>query len=472
MAPFKYSMITLAVAGALSLSGCGGGGSSSKDAETTRSVTGVVTGFGSVFVGGVRYETDLTDFTIDDMPGLESDLEVGMVVTVQGTVNSDGTTGTAVAIEYEEEVEGLVLANNVAADGTLNVMGQIVHIDDQTNLESHVDTVTSFEEIAVNHYIEVSGFSSGHGEIFATHIEVKRASLEDDDELEIKGIVSNHDAAAQTFMIGELTVDYSQATFDDFSEVMDGLYIEAESSQNLVDGILIADKLELEYDADDDDHDDIDEMEFEGVITAVNDDNSIIVNNITVLLNNDTDIEDGTIDHLMVGVKVSVEGEFNADGDFIAEEIEFKPEAELQLEGIVENVDADHNRLTVMGQTIVVTPSTLMEDDADDNDQTPERYFNVSDLSVGDWVEIDAYEDNTSGELIATQLERDDDDGDDQSLEGWVEDISIAGQITVSGIVVDVSALEGFSIMLGDYVEVEGTFNNGVFVANSLELDD
>ena len=138
MTPFKYSLITLAVAGALSLSGCGGGGGSNDPADTgtTRSVTGVITGFGSVFVGGVEYETDDTNFTIDDMPGLEDDLEVGMVVTLEGTVNPDGSTGNAVAIRYEAEVEGLVLANNIAIDGSLNIMGQTVYVDGQTNLES------------------------------------------------------------------------------------------------------------------------------------------------------------------------------------------------------------------------------------------------------------------------------------------------------------------------------------------------
>lgn len=475
MTPFKYSLITLAVAGTLSLAGCGGGGSSSGGSDstpTTRSVTGVITGFGSVFVGGVEYETDDANFTVDGASGLESDLEVGMVITLEGTVNPDGTTGTAVAIEYEEEVEGLVLANNVAVDGTLNVMGQTVHIDDQTNFESDVDTVMSFEDIAVNHYIEVSGFSSGSGEIYATHIEVKRASLEAGDELEVKGIVAAHDAGSLTFQIGELTIDYSTAMFEDFSEVSDGLYVEVESNQDLVDGVLIASEIELK-DAADNDHDDIDELEFEGVITAINDDTSIVVNNMTVRVNDDTEFENGSLDNLLVGTKISVEGEFDSNGAFIAEEIELKSEADVELEGMLEDVDAENNTVTVMGQVIVVTNLTLMEDEADDDGQTPERYFSVSDLVIGDWVEIDAYFDETRDALVATALERDDaDDSGHHSLEGKVEDNTVANQLTVSGITVDTSALEVLSVDIGAYVEIDGTFDSGVLSAVSIELDD
>ena len=135
----KYSTISIAIAGIIGLSGCGGGGGSSSG---TGSVTtsGVITGFGSVYVNGVEYETDGSSFSLDDGDdGIESEdeLEVGMVVTLTGTLNADGVTGTATHIEYDDELEGIVSASNVSNGiGTLVTMGQTVNVDADTEFEN------------------------------------------------------------------------------------------------------------------------------------------------------------------------------------------------------------------------------------------------------------------------------------------------------------------------------------------------
>jgi len=61
-----------------------------------------------VIVNGVHYSTTGTTITIDDQPGTESDLRVGQVVRVSGTVDVSGTTGTARSISFNNEVEGPV----------------------------------------------------------------------------------------------------------------------------------------------------------------------------------------------------------------------------------------------------------------------------------------------------------------------------------------------------------------------------
>ena len=59
MNTFQRKSLALAVFGALAFAGCGGGSSSSTGSTTGAGVkhTGVITGFGSVFVNGVEYET-------------------------------------------------------------------------------------------------------------------------------------------------------------------------------------------------------------------------------------------------------------------------------------------------------------------------------------------------------------------------------------------------------------------------------
>jgi len=474
MQPFKYKLTYLALAAALTATACGG----SNDSDTTAAsdtVTGVITGFGSVFVDGVEYETDNASFSLDGSAGSEDDLAVGMVVTLKGSVNADGKTGHASSISYDDDVEGRVLANNYLLDGTLDVMGQTVHITADTMLESKLAEVTGFEQIAVNNIVEVSGFSSGTGEIYATHVEVKKAKMETGDSIEVKGVIANHDSAAMTFTLGTLTVDYSNAILEDFSSIENGLYVEVKSHQDLRDGVMLASKIELENDGYKDERGDYDdEREFEGIIMSLNaDESSIVVNGQTVYYNQRTEFEYGTMADLAEGLRIKVEARFNNEGELVAEEIKFRKRAAFELEGSLEAVDRDANTVTLMGQTFLINNSTMLRDEQDDHDQTPIRYFNVADLSVGDWVEIRAYRDQQSGDCIATKLERDDHElGQRFEISGLIEDNSVADQFTVAGITVDYSAIGSFTAQVGQEIEVEGGYANGIFSATEIEIED
>ena len=53
---------------------------------------GTISGFGSIIVNGVHYETSSSTFEIDDSPGSQDDLSVGDVVLVQATQASGSTS--------------------------------------------------------------------------------------------------------------------------------------------------------------------------------------------------------------------------------------------------------------------------------------------------------------------------------------------------------------------------------------------
>ncbi|NNG13143.1 MAG: hypothetical protein HKM88_07835, partial [Halobacteria archaeon] len=98
-------VVTILIAG-----GCGGGSSSLAGGGiggTGITAFGTITGFGSVFVNGIEFETSGSLFDVDDDDtAVEGDLGIGMVVTVIGDLNDDGGTGTADCIEYDDELEG------------------------------------------------------------------------------------------------------------------------------------------------------------------------------------------------------------------------------------------------------------------------------------------------------------------------------------------------------------------------------
>jgi hypothetical protein len=97
------------------LAGCGGSGGSDAPASpitpsaTSQTTVGQITGFGSIYVNGIEFDTVGASYEVDDAVASDDDaLAVGMVVKVEGSVNADGRTGTALKVEYDDDVEGVI----------------------------------------------------------------------------------------------------------------------------------------------------------------------------------------------------------------------------------------------------------------------------------------------------------------------------------------------------------------------------
>ncbi len=95
---------------------CGGGGGGSSNVAslgeesgggiggTGLTSSGTITGFGSIFVNGVEFETDSAEILLDGNTAADTALRLGMVVLVTGTLNEDGVTGTADRVEFNNAV--------------------------------------------------------------------------------------------------------------------------------------------------------------------------------------------------------------------------------------------------------------------------------------------------------------------------------------------------------------------------------
>ncbi len=468
---FRPTLIALAVSATLGLSACVDGGDSTTSASGDGEVvtTGVITGFGSVFVNGVEFETNGAQIVVDGVPLDESHLKVGMVVTLEGSVNADGSTGQALAIRFADEVEGIVQQNDVAASNTLTIMGQTVHVDVDTVFESFDQTQLGPADIQPGNIVEVSGFADGQGNIYATRIEVKKAQKDPDDEIELKGLVKNLDTSATTFQIGNQTIDYSAANLD--FTLKDGQVVEVKSRDGFDgNGTLLASEIELE----DEDGKRLEaeagaELEIEGVITALVDPQNgrIEVNGQPVQLAlDDTGLD---LTNLQAGMRIKVEGRVDENGVLVVEELKRKPKAELEIAAQVEAVDVAAGTLTLLGQTIRVTPETIKKDES----QRGERYFDLADLAQGDWLELKLAQDE-NGALVAIKLEREDAEPDaTPKIEGKIDQVG-NGTIEVGGIPLDLGALSNPpSLMAGDEVEMTVSLSSdGTIMVQTMELDD
>ena len=389
---------------------CSGGGDTTGTSTTGVSNTsGVITGFGSVYINGVEYETDNASISIDGSQSVETDLGVGDVCALQGSVNVDGVTGTATAIICTDELEGYVLDVSSLIDGigTMNVMGQIVTVTTDTVFDS--DTKASIADLITEDIVEVHGYPDGTGNILATRIETKNAAT----DIEVKGLISNLDSIVMTFKLGSLLVDYSSAT-EVASNLIDGLYVEVKTetalSGDLATGFtLIASKVEIEEDGDlDVDGDEGEDLEVQGVVSNITE-TSFDFNGTTVLFDSLETDDDFNLDSLVDGMIITVEGYIDANGNFVVEEIEEDHASENETEGFVTAVTDTTITISVnnVDMTFSVNNETRMIDEQD-QDVVPVFYFSLTDIAIGDFVEIDYYTDDISGSNIATKVERDD----------------------------------------------------------------
>lgn len=414
----KFSTIAcgiFCVVSGATLVGCGGDGDSSSGQNTT---VGAITSFGSVFVNGCEYETDSASITIDGQPGTEADLSVGDVVEVSGPTNC--VTGTALSINFADELEGVVDSNAVTAGvGTMVVMGQNITVNALTIFEDETGGIASVDAVAAGNVVEISGFGIGTGDIVASRIEVKATAHTPGNEIEVKGVVSGLDSGASTFTIGGLTVNYGSANLDGISAMEDGLYVEVKATNYTAGSFtLAATKVEREDDGEiGHQGDEEDEFEIKGMLTAAYDDTSKTfgINNQMILVNDNTELEHIALADLVtanIGIlNLEVEGRFNAAGKLVADDVELDDDISdnEEYQGTITSLSAPTgmNSGTLMltvgagSMEVTVDNNTIMKDS--NNEGAPQQdKFNFTHLQVGDLIEV--YVDPTSG--IAIKLER------------------------------------------------------------------
>ncbi len=438
---------------------------------------GVITGFGSIFVNGVRFDTSAAVFTIDDEAGSESDLAVGKVVTVVGTIDDDGENGSAEDVIFDDEVEGPIDSIDPAA-GTLVVLGQTVIVDTDTVFDDSI-VPNGLDGLSPGNVVEISGFVGADGSITATHVE-----LTNDTEFELTGVVSALDAGAMTFGINGQVIDYSAAVLEDFpaGEIADGMRVEAKGSGFGPAGELLASEVEFEDDdlPGGDDGDDDFSFEIEGLITRFVSAEDFDVAGQPVTTTASTIYENGSAADLAEGIKVEVEGSRDAAGVLVADKVSLRLAANIEIEAPVDAVDSAAATLTVLGIVVAATDVTRFEDDSDA--ELPS--FGLADVNPGDWVEIEAYTD-AQDNLVANEIERDDAD-DEVRVEAPVESAA-QPDLVVLGLTIQtdgntefedvndttISADDFFAqAAAGTPVQIKGTvIGDGVILATEVELE-
>jgi hypothetical protein len=393
----KFSMV--AVIALLAGLGSCGGGSDHKDSVTPVPTTGtlsagVITGFGSVYVDGVRYDTTSASVTMDGETATQEQLKVGQYVEVKG--HAHGDAHHADVIRYHNVLEGPITSINKVA-GSFVAMGQTVLLTLNTSLGDDIQPA-SIEGLAVGDVVEVSGIVPAEGAIDATRVDIKP----DGGPYDVTGYVTNLAEATHRFNINGLVVDYSGANMDDFAtgDPSAGDLVLVKGFAFDPDGTFAATRVELRSD------DWLmpgpgDQVEVEGIIFDFESPSAFRVGGWAVTTTPSTTYENGTAANLANDVMVKVKGTADANGVLVAARICFEQVNTIRIVAQVDGVTG--SSIELLGLAVATDDATRYED----RSQLDQRDFGFEDLTVGTWVDVRGYEEPAgSGAVLATQVVR------------------------------------------------------------------
>ncbi|MCB1686963.1 MAG: hypothetical protein KDI33_00670 [Halioglobus sp.] len=425
-------IVSLTLIAALALSGCGGesggiaytdsgGGSGGGIGGTGVISTGTIDGFGSIFVNGVEFETGDSQILLDGVPSSDMELRLGMVVTIRGTLNDDGKTGSADQVSFHNELIGPVSAVEVDAESgslVVTVLGLRVIAERTATVFDGV----SFATLSVGDFVAVSGFFESSAQIRATRIAKNPAFVPGVSEVKLEGYVA---ALSDTqFSLGPIVVDYSGAELSGIpgGRITEGLLVEVYGTLvgNVITATLVEEDEDISHGLDENG-----EVTLLGTVTDFIDLSHFSVSGVPVDAGS-AELEPRDL-VLGNGVLVEVEGIWNGR-ELQANAVKSR-RGQVELAARVATVDTEQRSITVQYVTGTVTVllgnATLMKDNTGQSNS-----LSLGNITSGDFLEIEASQ--FGGSLLANRVQRDKEEG--AVLQAPVERFTAGVDITLLGV--------------------------------------
>ncbi len=422
---------------------------------------GAISRFGSVVVNGVKFETDTTVTLVNNQVGTLSDLEVGQVISVDGEINSDLETGVADKIVYTADFRGPVQQQGF---DFIQLMGASVSINIDTQFGQGIN---SLSDIPAGDKVQVSGLLYENGVFLASWI-----GLDSDNILSSTGYITQLDVQARQFALNDLVVDGSRLSVTD---VFEGSHVRVEGLGFDGNGRFVADTMEVISSILEEEEGE--QIGIEGFISGIAP-TGFLINNQLVVTDAVTQLEGGTQIQLVPNTRVSVDGTVIGQ-TLLASRVRFKSIENRRLAGIVHSVNVQTGTVDLMGTTISVNPFTQTDDDSDA--ELP--VLMLSDLNVGDYIEVDGYESPVGSQVVqATKLERE--EYDSESFIRGPVGVLILPEFTMLGTAVRTTANTEYedgdenTVSPGTFetlaqhseIKVEGVYVDGVLIADEIEI--
>ncbi len=467
--------IILAVAAAfaaLALAGCAMSAPSTGVAGFSK---GSITAKGSIFVNGIEFDTRSAAITMDDTSGHpDSDLKVGMVVKVKGTIDSASGKGVAQEVVYDANFEGLVDSGSInLTANTFSVFGQAVSVDASTVF----DGVAGLGSLASGDRVEVSGTMDAVSRVLAASRVEKKTTTGD---FEIKGVVSG--LSSTSFVLtpagaaAGITVSFSGTLA---SGIGNGSFVEVKFASYAPPAPLstTADRVKLLKDLEASDRD---LTEVGGLVSSLSSSGgtvTFIVAGVTVSA--DSTMASGIAN----GMEVEVRGTMNA-GVLVAQAVKVDQEANVDVVGNLSTApDVTAGLLTLDGVVVKVDATTIFRDES----TAQVAQFGLSSINVGDHLQVEAAASSAVSPAVAVAKKVERLAPSSTVFIAGPVSAAAANSLTLLGVSVDITAASftdanGLSVNQSAYlalitpgttiVKVNGTWNGSVFAATSAGIGD
>jgi len=447
------SLLLFSCGGSIETAGIGGTGITS----------GEVTGFGSIFVNGVEFNTDNSQFDVDDnTAATQSDLAIGMVVIIDGSTDASGLTGTANSVVYDDQIQGpvevvpAVVTGSGGSQKSFTLFGQQVTIDQAST--SFIGT--SFDTLAMNDLVEVSGFFAPDSSIHATFVRKYGAlPVPGATQVELEGTITAFTTTTVTLggVFNSIAINiYPTTTIINIpGGLAIGLFVEV---KGIYQGPASIDATKIEAE-DDDFGDSVDQISLQGIVAQFNGIDDFTIDNQPIDATGATISPAGAM--IEEGANVEVEGSI-VGGILIADEVELR-QGSVEFKAVIDFVDTGTGeiRLSYFSGTITVSTDsqTRFEDDGGPD-------ITLNDLNIGEFLVVKGIDNN--GSVTATNVRRR--ALDETEIQGSVESNVSGISITILGIThtVDGSTIYEISSAATD----EFTFFTGLSNGDIVQIRD
>lgn len=397
------------------------------------------------------------------------------------------------------DIRGLVIGVDAGA-GTLNLNGTTIRTNGATTYENEAGATVTFSFFQYGMQIRARGVPQGDGSVLADRVDEREpgSGSMGGGTQRFTGILESVDAGSGLLKVNGVTVETTAFTgyegLDGLPTTIAGLAVGdvvKVGGTPIPSGSILAGEIEIE--------DDLGggnlafDVKFEGLIGAIDAGaGTMTVAGNLVTTNAQTRYEDAdgeplTFGAFIVGNYVGVKANTQADGSFLAVQIELKtatPGANhnTELRGFIETMDLGTGTFTVNAVTVTTTGSTVF---LDDNNAT----IGIGDFAAGNLVEVEGLL-QADGSIVATKFKREGDNFDDNPvgdtrLFGQIDTIDAGtGTLTMVGqtVTTDASTVvlnnAGIAITFGDLavgqtVEAEGFLQaTGEILARKIKRED
>lgn len=351
---WRLALVSATAIGATALLvACGGGGDATPPAGATPAAAstysqGAISGFGSVIVGGVRFDDSAATFDDDEGNSRSrSELKLGMMVEIDaGSVDRSTASALALRIRLGNEIVGPVGTIDTAAS-TVQVLGQTVLVTTSTIFDETL--AGGLSALTTGTVVEVYGIlDPANGRVVATRIEAEAGAT----AYKLRGQIRNLDTTLKTFTINGQLISYAALPGVGVPPgLTNGQIVRVRLQTTQVAGAWVATALRGGLRMPDVSRR---EAHVEGVISSFTSTSSFQVNGLQVDASA-ASFPDGTAG-IVLGAHVEVEGVVTA-GVLVAAKVEIEDrrtpgERPLELRGELGNLNTTNKTFALRGVTV------------------------------------------------------------------------------------------------------------------------